>query len=364
GSFAFSKTYQDAPMPGLRVAGLGSVALPLTKKSAQNLIKVCEQAPFGKGERTIVDKSVRDTWELAPEKVSFDNRHWTSWLNNTMIPQISQSLGVSSTPRCELYKLLVYEKGSHFLPHQDTEKAKGMFGTVIIVLPSAFEGGQLHMSHSGQTKIFDISADSNFCTSVMAWYSDVRHEVKPITSGYRLALSYNLIAPTGSPRPGLSGYSQTVSEVRHVLMSWRQSFAKSTPDKLAYILDHEYSAFGIGTGVLKGADAHKIEILRSLAKECRFKIYLASAKLHVTGQGEGYDDDDYEMGCVSEKELTIEDVVDLDGEEPDFADEDLDLKNPDDFIPHALDHGTPDDEEYEGYMGNVSVSGFSRTMYP
>ncbi|KZT33494.1 hypothetical protein SISSUDRAFT_992957, partial [Sistotremastrum suecicum HHB10207 ss-3] len=356
GTFALSKTYQDAPVPGLRVVGLGRVVLPLDKKSAQKLIGVCKLAPFGKGERTIVDKNVRDTWELAPEKVSFDNRHWDSWLKTTVIPYVNRQLGVSAIARCELYKLLVYEKGSHFLPHQDTEKAKGMFGTVIIVLPSAFEGGQLHMSHSGQTKIFDIAEDSEFCTSVMAWYSDVRHEVKPITSGYRLALSYNLITPTGSPRPGLSDHSQIVAEVRHVLMSWRQNFAQSTPDKLAYILDHKYSSFGIGSGVLKGADAQKVEILRSLAKECRFKIYLASAELHVSGGADGYDSDE---GCaggmayVNEKDLTIENVVDLDGEDAEFADEDLVLQNPDDFIPHALDAGEPDNEENEGYTGNV-----------
>ncbi|KZT33493.1 hypothetical protein SISSUDRAFT_1010908 [Sistotremastrum suecicum HHB10207 ss-3] len=356
GTFAFSKSYQDAPVPGLRVLSLGRVALPLDKNSAQKLIGVCTPAPFGKGERKIVDKNARDTWELTPDKVSFDDGDWDSWLKTTVIPQVNRQLGVSSTVGCEFYKLLVYEQGSHSLPHQDTEKSKGMFGTLIIVLPSAFQGGQLHVSHSGEKKIFDIAEDSKFSTSVMAWYSDVRHEVKHITSGYRLVLCYNLIAPTGSPRPGLPDHSQTVSAVRHVLMSWRQNFAGSTPDKLAYTLSHKYSSFGLGIGVLKGADAQKVDILRSLAKKCRFKIYLASVRLHLIGGAEGYDgyygDDDTDdehkrdMESVSKENLTIENVVDLDGEKPGFTGGDLVLKNHYHFLPCLLDAGKPDREEY------------------
>ena len=32
-----------------------------------------------------------------------------------------------------LYKLLVYETGGLFRPHRDTEKADGMFGTLVVV---------------------------------------------------------------------------------------------------------------------------------------------------------------------------------------------------------------------------------------
>jgi len=35
-----------------------------------------------------------------------------------------------------LYKLLIYKEGDFFLPHKDSEKEKGMFGTLIIGLPA------------------------------------------------------------------------------------------------------------------------------------------------------------------------------------------------------------------------------------
>ncbi|MFO7905266.1 MAG: hypothetical protein ACQESR_17160 [Planctomycetota bacterium] len=45
-------------MPGLDVDGLGAVGLPLTKAQARKLIKLCQQAPYGKGTETVVDTDV------------------------------------------------------------------------------------------------------------------------------------------------------------------------------------------------------------------------------------------------------------------------------------------------------------------
>jgi len=41
-----------------------------------------------------------------------------------------------ATVSAELYKLLVYERKGFFLPHRDTEKTGGMFGTLVVTLPS------------------------------------------------------------------------------------------------------------------------------------------------------------------------------------------------------------------------------------
>lgn len=39
-----------------------------------------------------------------------------------------------------LYKLLLYERGSHFKPHRDSPKGgPGMFGTLTLMLPSEYE---------------------------------------------------------------------------------------------------------------------------------------------------------------------------------------------------------------------------------
>ncbi|KAK0708876.1 hypothetical protein B0T21DRAFT_247800, partial [Apiosordaria backusii] len=91
--------------------------------------------------------------------------------------------------RAEIYKMLLYEKGALFKPHTDTEKIPGMFGTLVICLPSPHEGGDVVVTHCGQRRVFKTS---EFEQSFICWYSDVTHEVVPVTLGYRWVLTYNL----------------------------------------------------------------------------------------------------------------------------------------------------------------------------
>ena len=65
----WGSTYDDAPNPVLRLGDLGTVGLPLGVRDAAAIIEKSEQAPFGKGERTLVDKEVRDTWQMDAGKV-------------------------------------------------------------------------------------------------------------------------------------------------------------------------------------------------------------------------------------------------------------------------------------------------------
>lgn len=72
------------------------------------------RAPFGKGERTVVDVEVRDTWELDPGQVAFENPQWDAWLKDEVVPRVCSDLGVTNKtiPRIEFYKMLLYETGS------------------------------------------------------------------------------------------------------------------------------------------------------------------------------------------------------------------------------------------------------------
>ena len=51
---------------GLSIDGIRRIAFPLIEHQAKQIIDVCHQAPFGKGSETVVDESVRKTWELTP----------------------------------------------------------------------------------------------------------------------------------------------------------------------------------------------------------------------------------------------------------------------------------------------------------
>lgn len=47
--------------------------------------------------------------------------------------------------------------------------------------------------HNGLKEEFDSAQYGSFATSYGAWYSNVYHEVQPVTSGYRVVLTYNLV---------------------------------------------------------------------------------------------------------------------------------------------------------------------------
>ena len=69
GAFSFNRAYPAAPNPSLNIDGLGTIGLPLSIRDAAAIKACAEQAPFGMADRTIVDRSVRDTWEIDASKV-------------------------------------------------------------------------------------------------------------------------------------------------------------------------------------------------------------------------------------------------------------------------------------------------------
>ena len=117
--------------PSLAVTGIGPIALPLLPVQAEQLIAVAEQAPYGRGEETLVDTQVRRTWQIEAARVELGGRHWQSALDR-IVKQAVTGLGVSQPVTAELYKLLVYDAGSFFVSHRDTEKAPGMFALSLI----------------------------------------------------------------------------------------------------------------------------------------------------------------------------------------------------------------------------------------
>lgn len=152
GSFYFSRTYHDAPNPLLRLNALGHIGLPLSQREAKYLAQHSRQAPFGVGTltHTVVDTNVRDIWEMDASEVHLDSPKWKPFLER-VVREACEGLGVdvaASRPHCNLHKLLLYQTGSHLLPHQEAEKVDGMFATILIVLPSPFTGGAAHLSHA------------------------------------------------------------------------------------------------------------------------------------------------------------------------------------------------------------------------
>jgi predicted 2-oxoglutarate/Fe(II)-dependent dioxygenase YbiX len=187
--------------PGLEVEGIGPIALPLLPTQAEQLVAVAKRAPFGRGEQTLVDTDVRRTWQIDADQVRIHGHGWARSLAR-IVEQAAGGLGVTGPVAAELYKLLVYDEGSFFVSHRDTEKRDGMFATLAIVLPSNYTGGELLVRHRDREVRFDLRCPDPSQAAFAAFYADCLHEVLPVTSGCRLTLIYNLLRQEPADRPG------------------------------------------------------------------------------------------------------------------------------------------------------------------
>jgi hypothetical protein len=59
----------EMPMPRVEVEGTGTLSFPVPDAQIAAIVRRAERAPYGKGEDTIVDTSVRNVWQIAPGKV-------------------------------------------------------------------------------------------------------------------------------------------------------------------------------------------------------------------------------------------------------------------------------------------------------
>lgn len=359
---------------GLEIEGLGLIGLPLSAVQAKQLRRRCEQAPFGKGTQTLVDTDVRRVWRLRPDRFALTNPDWAAALRE-VVTDVERDLGLEGQKlQPHLYELLLYEKGSFFLPHQDGEKIDRMVATLVIALPSSHAGGELVVRHEGRETAIDFGGDGRaaFETRYAAFYADCEHEVKPLREGFRLCLVYNLTlskdaGPVGAPRQG-----EHVRRVAEVLRGW--SASEGHPQKLAVALEHQYTKSGLAWDALKGIDATRARALAEAAREAGCHAHLALLTFWESGAAEyaggepagyrrrgrssRYDDDDedpdaMEMGEVFDSSRTAEHWLGAAGDRPAFGS--LPLKD-DEIVPEdALTSVTPE-EDVSGYTGNEGLT--------
>lgn len=296
GSFAARRT-GSAENLVIEVDGVGPIRLPVTPAQARRLCEVARPARYGLREQTLLDANVRDTWEVPRDRVMLDERQW----HETLLPILDilrAELGLA--PDCELsaelHSMLVYESGQFFQRHQDSEKADGMIGTLVVTLPSAFTGGELVIEQQG-TKVTDQGSPQEL--SFVAFYGDCEHEVLPVTDGFRITLTYNLVAK-GRTGPDAAAFAThpsvaLLAEQLHAHFttpmelpaeSFHDQPEKRPPHQLVYLLDHQYSQHGFGWDQLKGGDAARTGMMLAAAELAGYDTSLALAEVE-----DSYDED-------------------------------------------------------------------------
>lgn len=294
GSFSVGGELDTYPAVGLQLLVPNSennsverkyVSLPLvTKQQADDIIQLAAKAPYGRGEETIVDEKVRKTWQLEPNQFAILNPNWEDMIDELVGNQIKKGLGVGDKEiGFNLYKLLLYEEDGHFQFHRDSEKEENMFATLVVHLPSIYTGGELTVKHNSKEVVYDYSSKSSYATSFVSFYCDCEHKVNRVTSGYRLALVYNIFFEGPSHlTPSADSNQNVIDYMNDTLTSWEGKY-------IIHILEHKYTKDGISVGNLKGADARVYKWLENFNRN-RDEFYLCIGQLmkEVSGDLNSY----------------------------------------------------------------------------
>lgn len=298
---------------GLHIAGIGGLGLPLYDRDIQALKQVARQAPFGKGESTIIDTSVRNTWQIDAENVSFAHPSWQEQ-ERAVLDEVCTSLGVYGGPdnvRAEFYKLLIYEEGAFFKPHKDSEKTPGMFATMVISLPSLHQGGDVVVTLREESKTLATATHSAWKSSALAWYADVTHEVRPVEKGTRVVLTYNLVYTATHRVPDSGVLNRYKMGIRDTLKTWKTGLKEQEdlPKYIAYPFEHEYSEANLKLSNLKRKDRDVTRCMENFAPELGIYCFLAIFERSVVER----DDDSISEVMGNDGPIMEVTVLDQDG---------------------------------------------------
>lgn len=347
---------------GLTIAGVGPVGLPLRPADVRKLSDVVRQAPYGKRTETIVDTSVRDTLEIDADLVTY-SRELDAEIKKA-VAQTAKHLQLDSDClHVELYKLLIYTKGGFFLPHRDSEKRPGMVATMIVVLPSKFGGGRLQIQHGRVWSSFDAEkARKQASAEYIAFFADCVHEVKPVTSGVRVCLAFNLIVQASEKKTRRLPEANADPKLLRAIGDWKRH---RSAEPIVFALEHQYTEAGLRPELLKGAD---LELHRQVAAVCEATDYLlhfGQVSRHLCqfaddgsyGYGRrGYrgwsgNFDDLEIGEVYDDEIAIDGWKDSAGKSVELASLQCTASQLISSIP--AEQWVPTEQDYEGYSGNA-----------
>lgn len=320
----FVSGVMELPMPKVEVEGAGILSFPVPDEQIAAIVRRAERAPYGRGSETIVDTSVRNVWQIAPDDVHIGGKSWAANFG-TILAKVTAGLGCGeASVSAELYKLLVYERCGFFLPHRDTEKTAGMFGTLVVTLPSAHLGGGLRIRHAGREVTVDTSAAEFSELSYVAFYADCEHEVLPLRHGNRVCLVYNLIQKRPRGKGGIlkaPEYDSQIAEAATILDQFLS--APDAPAKIAWLLEHQYSPAGLSFSALKSADAARARVLVQAAEQAQCAVHLGIVHIGDSGAAEpeydlydsswdryGYDEDEAEEQEEDDPSFTVIEVDD------------------------------------------------------
>ncbi|KAJ7450846.1 hypothetical protein FB451DRAFT_1285302 [Mycena latifolia] len=287
GSFLETERYSlaQASNPCLEIDGIGLIGLPLSAHDAKTLLADPSDPAVNR-------------LEIPGENVHFTNPAWNTWFKKEAGSVCTALSGKGVKPVYSLKKL-VLEGPEAQIPSGKT------IATLVVVLPSLFEGGDMLFDHGIQSTTVHLASQGQLLTSIVAAYSVVKRNLCAITSGYRLSLHYDVHQPVSDSLsiPSFPDVYDAVLALRQAMVGWKEDKTRNSAQLLACFLRRKYTWEEFTSlQALAGPDALLMAHLSRLAKELDYQLYFVQVNLFVTKWGH------YDGPWRSIKREAIEDV--------------------------------------------------------
>ncbi|GAQ86572.1 hypothetical protein KFL_002970100 [Klebsormidium nitens] len=278
-----------------------SVLTSLADLNMDSVLSVCSPAPYGDllTESTKLDPTIPRE-ETFPQPV----------FEHQLLQAVKKHLVHGQAVRLVPYKLNIYGEGDFFKPHKDTPvNPQHFIGTVVVCLPSKFSGGELLVSHGSTCQTFDFAEHSGKpgVYQFAAFYGDCLHEIKPVTEGRRVTLTYHILRTETISEPDANDqkiyWPLDLGQMRAFPLARLpkggpvpQHLQKALKAQLSalsgigypyvgFILQHEYTRSGLVPEGLKGGDKVFFDLLREIGWSLRLLPVLV---VEEQRQSEGY----------------------------------------------------------------------------
>ncbi|KAK0513137.1 hypothetical protein JMJ35_004123 [Cladonia borealis] len=292
------------PITGLHLSRGGVVGLPLSSMDASRIKQHASQ--FGSKSNPSVDDNDL-TCDLDSSQFELRNPAWHTAARMLAL-EATRTFAVGDAT-IQLRGLTLSGPSRPLTLWQDPNPDPAAFGSLMIILPSLHRGGDIKLTYGNETKQFSTDIASEFGHSFVAWFSDVRLELDPILSGYRLHVIYDLHSPLTQLGVNLSAFaiSEEANAYQSMLEQWsrlREDVGNSNP-LVAYILEdkeQDYKHGPLSYGRLNENHRQKAKYLKQQCLESKVCFWLA--RMFSSVDSRGYAESIFELGNISELDGT------------------------------------------------------------
>jgi hypothetical protein len=286
----------------------------------ERLYNLAQPASFGKGQESVLDPSYRSARTLLSENFSINLRP-----DHVLLNQIKELMLTNSNTneyvRAELYRVNIYGPGDFFKEHKDTPQAgSGHFGSLVFCLPSEFEGGVFAIreldgnevkfdwgstygssckattmstttnptndaaaaesvsNSTGSSSSASVTANEEISCGIeyLAFASDLDHWIEPVTSGYRVTVTFHLYKES-LPEDGLSqsllGNNNIVNSAEIKAIKELIASKELKGKRVLFPVVHQYSGRSDSEVTLKAGDAALFQVLSNLGLNPKIMFY-------------------------------------------------------------------------------------------